>query len=111
MADITDIALAQRGRLGNRVTLCPSKRAASSAPRGRCMAIVVSEPSPLTYAKDSPTNHDSGESGWLDAMNWPVPEWYRRPAERTPTFEALFARQLRTRYLELEGDFRSIVGN
>jgi hypothetical protein len=50
---------------------------------------------------------------WLQAARWPIPEWYKAAtrSDRTPSFEAYSTQQLRTRYLELEGDFRSIVDN
>jgi hypothetical protein len=71
--------------------------------------MAASSPSPLLSGRDS--RPESKVESWLDAAKWPIPAWYAYSADRTPGFEAFFTQQLRTRYLELEGDFRSVVGN
>jgi hypothetical protein len=70
---------------------------------------IVSRPSALAGARDSTV--ELLVEGWLDPAKWPIPEWYKFTGDRTRSFESFFTQQLRTRYLELEGDFRSIVGN
>jgi hypothetical protein len=70
---------------------------------------IVSRPSALAGARDSTV--ELLVEGWLDPAKWPIPEWYKFSGDRTRSFESFFTQQLRTRYLELEGDFRSIVGN
>ncbi len=49
----------------------------------------------------------------VDEKNWPIPKWFGGggAADRTQSFEAYFAHKLRTRYLELQGDFKTVVGN
>lgn len=73
------------------------------------MAAAMNSPSPLAFAKDSIGG--SRVESWLDDSKWPIPTWYTTPSDRAPSFETFLTRQLRTRYVELEGDFRSIVGN
>jgi hypothetical protein len=52
-------------------------------------------------------------ASWIKPERWPTPAWIAKPVagDRLQDFEAFYAHQLRTRYLELEGDFRSIVAN
>lgn len=74
------------------------------------MGVVVSELSPPAGASSDTTRVQY----WLDAARWPIPAWYTSSSvkgDRTRNFETFFLQQLRTRYLELEGDFRSVVGN
>jgi len=59
---------------------------------------------------------------WLRADTWPTPKWYRPPGD-TPLFGWLASRaklkryedylthQFRARYMELEGDFRTVYAN
>ena len=70
---------------------------------------IMSRPSPLAGAQESTA--ESLVAEWLDPAKWPIPEWYKLKGYRTRSFESFSTQQLRTRYLELEGDFRSIVGN
>jgi hypothetical protein len=49
---------------------------------------------------------------WLAEESWPKPAWYSAdPLDRRRDFEAYFTHELRVRYTELSGDFRSVVGN
>ncbi len=48
----------------------------------------------------------------LNPENWPAPKWYsEKRTARIQTYEEYLALELRTRYLELETDFRTILGN
>ena len=48
----------------------------------------------------------------LKPENWPAPKWYsEKKTAKVTTYEQYFALELRTRYLELETDFRSLLGN
>ena len=75
------------------------------------MTVVVSEPSRMVGAPDAAVRVRSDVDRWLAPENWTIPKWYGYPPDRTPSFETFFTKQLRARYLELEGDFRSVVGN
>src|SRR5207249_2257059 len=50
---------------------------------------------------------------WLKPDGWAVPAWIANPRspDRLRNFASYFAHQLRTRYVELESEFRSVVGN
>jgi len=48
----------------------------------------------------------------LKPENWPTPKWYfDKKVTKIETYEEHFAFQLQTRYMELETDFRSVLGN
>jgi len=48
----------------------------------------------------------------LKPENWPAPKWYsEKKTAKVTTYEQYFALELRTRYIELETDFRSLLGN
>src|SRR5262249_35251217 len=48
----------------------------------------------------------------LKPENWPTPGWYvEKKAKKIQTYEEYFTFQLRARYIELENDFRSVLGN
>lgn len=59
------------------------------------------------------TERDKLVAEWLDPEKWKTPSWFAADSEHDGVrdFERYFTHQLRTRYLELEGDFRSVVGN
>jgi hypothetical protein len=49
----------------------------------------------------------------LEPEKWPTPKWYdeRKAAKGAQTYEEYFTFQLQAKYLELENDFRSVLGN
>jgi hypothetical protein len=48
----------------------------------------------------------------LKPENWPTPRWYvEKMVRKIQTYEEHFTFQLRARYLELENEFRSVLGN
>ncbi|BCT66556.1 hypothetical protein [Nitrosospira sp. NRS527] len=48
----------------------------------------------------------------LKSEDWPTPKWYvGNKARKIQTYEEHFTFQLRARYLELENDFRTVLGN
>lgn len=49
-------------------------------------------------------------AGWLDEKHWPRPQWPATPIIQL-RYEDYAAHELRSRYLVLENDFRSIFGN
>lgn len=49
---------------------------------------------------------------WLKPENWPNPNWYtEKKVTSKINHEAYFGHQLRTRYVEQEGEFRTVIGN
>jgi hypothetical protein len=50
---------------------------------------------------------------WLDEATWPTPQWYGKEQgkQELRSYESYFAHRLRSRYFELEGDFRTILSN
>lgn len=50
---------------------------------------------------------------WMNASTWPVPDWFLNASvqDSVRNFQSLSAHHLRARYVELEGDFRTIVAN
>jgi hypothetical protein len=73
----------------------------------------------LRKGKDMPaaTEESSNErraraNELLKPENWPTPKWYiEKKVEKIQTYEEHFTFQLRARYLELENDYRSVLGN
>jgi hypothetical protein len=51
--------------------------------------------------------------GILEPEKWPTPKWYdeSKAVKGTQTYEEYFTFQLQAKYLELENDFRSVLGN
>ena len=49
----------------------------------------------------------------LAPENWPPPKWYEKKKEKRkkPTFDEYFSFELQTRYLALENDLRTVLGN
>ena len=52
-------------------------------------------------------------AGILEPEKWPTPKWYdeSKAAKGAQTYEEYFTFQLQAKYLELENDFRSVLGN
>jgi hypothetical protein len=49
---------------------------------------------------------------WVNPQSWPEPKWFATAATaRRLRYEDYFAYQLRTRYVELENEFRTVFGN
>lgn len=50
---------------------------------------------------------------WLDEKNWTTPKWYgeRQRTQELKSYETYFAHRLRSRYFELESDFRTLLSN
>ncbi len=56
--------------------------------------------------------HHHRLSELLKSEDWPTPKWYvENKARKIQTYEEHFTFQLRARYLELENDFRTVLGN
>jgi hypothetical protein len=54
----------------------------------------------------------TGSSELLKPEAWPTPKWHTaKKARRIRTYEEHFTFQLQARYIELENDFRSVLGN
>lgn len=67
----------------------------------------------IRYTQDMTSDARHARSNeLLKPEAWPTPKWYLEKKVRTiQTYEEHFAFQLRARYLELENDFRSVLGN
>jgi hypothetical protein len=74
---------------------------------------MATEEAPTNTLQDTPRSRLQLASDLLKPENWPTPKWYdeRKQAKELQTYQEYFAFQLRARYLEIENDFRAVVGN
>ena len=68
---------------------------------------------PSTIREDSPNGRAELIKDILRTENWPTPLWYdkSKKTRRIRSFEEYFTFQLQSKYLELENDLRSVLGN